>query len=84
MTLIATGITEEETVTNLQNDLLEVKQHLRSRNAQLTDAKEQIFGPTVAIRRAWEAKSGTAAIPTAKDLGIYHYGYSCSHPAMEK
>lgn len=38
---------------------------------RLSDAKEQVYGPTIADRRTWAACSGTA-VDSARDLGVFH------------
>ena len=46
----------------------------------LNDGKQQIYGPTVADRRAWHDRTCQAAVGQVKDLGIWHYGYGYTHP----
>ena len=50
----------------------------------LNDAKEQILGPTAAVRKAWFNLTGKEAIEVVKDLGTYHYGYGDTHPDLDK
>ena len=48
----------------------------------LNDQKEQSFGPTVAVRDAWQVATGMTAVSTAKDLGVHRYGYLETHPVL--
>ena len=48
----------------------------------LNDDKQQIYGNTQAVRRAWDERNPVPAVHTAKDLGIHHYGYLQRHPVL--
>ena len=48
----------------------------------LNDSKEQILGPTAAVRKAWEHATGTKAVEVVRDLGTFHYGYGAAHPEL--
>ena len=49
---------------------------------QLNDSKEQVLGPTAAVRQAWKAATGTQAVEVVRDLGTFHYGYGATHPEL--
>ena len=72
MTLLAHGASPQQAAVKLQHALTMVKHQLRQDNMSLNDEKEQIYGPTVAVRHAWHVLTGTPAVSTAKDLGIHH------------
>ena len=73
-----------QAVNKLLADLNEIKKGLRADNMLLNDAKEQIFGPTAATRKAWTAATGRSAEAQVKDLGVYHYGHGYAHPVMDQ
>ena len=83
MTRLAHGASPHHAAISLHRALATVKQQLRQDNMSLNDDKEQIYGPTVAVRHAWFALTGTPAEGTAKDLGIHHYGYGHKHPVLD-
>ena len=84
ITLLAIGDTPHQTVQRLHDDLQIIKGQLRSKTMMLNDAKEQILGPTSAVRKAWHQLTGKAAVDVVKDLGTYHYGYGEAHPELDK
>ena len=49
----------------------------------LNEGKQQMYGPTVADRRAWHDRTGQAAVGQVEDLGIWHYGYGYEHPLLD-
>ena len=48
----------------------------------LNDGKEQVYGPSKQIRDAWELQGRGKAVPTARDLGIFHCSRGWAHPAL--
>ena len=49
----------------------------------LDDRKQQVYGPSEAERKAWQALTGQKATPQVRDLGIWHYGYGYRHPLLD-
>ena len=84
ITLLTIGDTPQQTVQHLHEDLKTIKKALRDKNMLLNDAKEQILGPTAAVRKAWSAFTGKDAIEVVRDLGTYHYGYGATHPDLDR
>ena len=83
MVLIAQGRNPGQAAAKLEHDLAQVKNALAEDNMVLNDAKQQIYGPTAADRKAWQDLTGQAAIAQVKDLGVWHYGYGYKHPLLD-
>ena len=84
ITLLAIGDSPRQAVLRLQEDVKKIKQQLRDKNMLLNDAKEQILGPTAAVRKAWLALTGKDAIEVVRDLETHHYGYGATHPDLDR
>ena len=67
MTILVTAPTPQRAALDLYSSLTSVKAAPRADNMVLNDAKEQVYGATVATRRAWEDLTGTPAVAVAKD-----------------
>ena len=83
MVLIAKGDNPGQAAAKLEQDLIQIKNALAADNMVLNDAKQQIYGPTAADRKAWQELTGQAAIGQVKDLGVWHYGYGYKHPLLD-
>ena len=84
MVITSTGKQPDQAVNKLIADLKQIKKGLREDNMLLNDAKEQIFGPTADIRKAWSNATGRKAEGQVKDLGVFHYGHGYAHPVMDQ
>ena len=84
MVITSTGKQADQAVNKLIKDLRQIKKALREDNMQLNEAKEQIFGPTACIRKAWKSATGREADNQVKDLGVFHYGHGYRHPVMDQ
>lgn len=60
--------------------LEENKCALHNDNTHLNEAKEQVYGATLAGRRAWEAQ-GRVAVEVARNLGVFHRSRR-AHPTL--
>ena len=83
MTVLVTAPSPQRAALDLHTSLTSVKAALRADNMLLNDSKEQVYGATVATRRAWQDLTGTPAVAVAKDLGVYHFAHGQKHPAFQ-
>ena len=80
MTILVSAPSPQRAALDLHTSLTSAKAALRANNMLLNDSKEQVYGATVATRRAWQDLTGTPAVAVAKDLGVYHFAHGQSTP----
>ena len=84
MVLITIGDNPAQAALKLHLDLISVRKALEIDNVVLNDKNQQLYGPSEAERKAWQALTSQEATPQVRDLGIWHYGYSYKHPPLDE